>query len=310
METYTIIISREKSFYGSAIRHTVELDGLVVGELRNGGTLQIQAAAGNHVLSFVKRGKIEKSIPVEITQTMALSARMNGSQKLEISRSGTNVFDPGKKKKKRGVWIATICVLVFAFFAIVIALSPDEQSGDKAASASPSQAAEITDEEKAAEQREKAESKFQSGDYMGAIKICDQITADYPDTEISVGMPDYINSQLAQYPHYSAMDLMSEYTDNVVNADAQYNGTVMVVTGTVSSIGKTNNDSNLTVILKSGTYFCGVQLNFKTSQTDSVAELREGDTVTAVGKCSGQSGKVLLVLDGSNVMIENCYIVK
>lgn len=91
--------------------------------------------------------------------------------------------------------------------------------------------------------------------------------------------------------------MKKEYTDRVV-----------VVSGTVSSIGKTNGDRNLVVVLDSGTYFKGVQLNFNTDHEDAVAELRAGDSVQAIGKCTGLSGKVLLVIDGSNVMIENCYL--
>ena len=62
-------------------------------------------------------------------------------------------------------------------------------------------------------------------------------------------------------------------------------------------------------MLKSGTYFYGVQLNFKTTQTESVAALSAGDEITVVGKCTGKSGKVLLVIDGENIMIEDCYII-
>ena len=102
---------------------------------------------------------------------------------------------------------------------------------------------------------------------------------------------------------------MGEYEANVVKADETYSNTVMVVSGTVSSIRKTNGDSNLTVLLKSGSYFHSVQLNFKKSQTDAIAALNVGDSIEVVGKCTGQSGKVLLFIDGDNVMIENCYII-
>lgn len=84
----------------------------------------------------------------------------------------------------------------------------------------------------------------------------------------------------------------------------------MVVSGTVSSIGKTNHDKNLCVLLRSGTMLWSVQLNFTASQTESVAALQEGDSVTVIGKCTGQSGKQLLVFDGNNVMIERCLLIE
>ena len=166
-----------------------------------------------------------------------------------------------------------------------------------------------TYEEKAESQLENATEKFQSGDYMSAITICEGIKCDYPDTIAAANLSTYLDEQFAAYPNYSAKDLMSEYEENIVNADEEYTGAVMVVSGTVSAIGKTNNDKNLTVMLESGTYFAGVQLNFKTSQAEAVAELREGDTVTVVGKCTGKSGTQLVFFEGNNVMIENCYLI-
>lgn len=214
-----------------------------------------------------------------------------------------------KDKKQLGLDVVRI-VAIFAAFVVVLSVLPDTDDPSSPSSPNMSETQpELTDEEKAIGQLEKATASFQDGDYMDAIEICNSISSDYPNTETAANISAYLTEQFSQFPAYSAKELMAEYDNNVVNADKEYTGKVMVISGTVSSIGKTNSGSNLTVLLKSGTYFYGVQLNFKKSQTDAVAALAEGDNITAIGKCTGQSGKVLLVLDGDNVMIENCYII-
>lgn len=317
MEDYRIVIERRSAFYGCALKHSVELDGFFIGTLKNGQSLTACTTAGSHTLAFIAHGKVEKSIPIIIGPEDYLTkilVKINTRQKLEITKDAptnrtihnTYAEQPVRKKKH------TVAKTIGVIFAVLIVLGIVGSIGDDPPSGQPSvnlEVVELTDEELAIAQLEKATEKFQTGDYMAAIEICDNIASDYPDTETAIGISSYLDEQLAQYPHYSAEDLMSEYDANIVNADEVYTNTVMVVTGTVSSIGKTNNDTNLTVMLKSGTYFYGVQLNFKTSQSESVAALREGDTVTAVGKCTGKSGKQLIVFDGNNVMIENCYLI-
>jgi hypothetical protein len=223
--------------------------------------------------------------------------------------SVTNSINLTSQRKKKHpiltfLGIFCVCLFVISILSIVIGDSSTDQ-----ADVNQAETVELTEEEKAENLLTSATSKFQSDDYMSAIKICEDIVSTYPSTTTAENMSSYLAERFSEYPHYSASDLMSEYDENVVNADKEYTNTVMVITGTVSSIGKTNNDSNLTVLLKSGSYFYSVQLNFKESQTDSVAALSVGDSVSAIGKCTGQSGKVLAVFDGQNVMIENCYLI-
>lgn len=320
MPDYLILIEREKALYGSAIKHSVELDGLSVGTLGNGQSLSIHTAAGPHILSFIKKGKQEKSVSLMIGQEehiTNLSVRLNSKQKIEVSKSSQGALTQSnskKAKKKSGIPKAgRIAIGVVAAFVLLVALFGEKSSNqtDRSTSVGPGLATvEQTDEEKAAEQLEKASEKFQNGKYMDAINICDNILSDYPDTDVASNIDSYLDEQFSQFPHYSATDLFSAYDANVVNADEQYTNAVLVVSGTVSSIAKTNNGNNLAVMLKSGAYFNGVQLNFKTSQTDAVAALNEGDTITAIGKCTGKSGTQFLILDGNNVMIENCYLIE
>lgn len=323
MSDYLVFIEREKALYGSAIKHSVELDGLSVGTLGNGQSLTIHTAAGPHILSFIKKGKQEKSVSLIIgpeEHIINLSVRLNSKQKIEVSKSSQGALTQStgpKTKKKSGIPKAgRIAIGVFAAFVLLVALFGEKSSDQPGASTSArtgtatvAPPVEPTDEEKAAEQLEKASEKFQKGSYMDAIGICNDITSDYPDTDIAASMDSYLDEQFSQFPHYSATDLFNAYDANVVNADKQYTNVVLVVSGTVSSITKTNGGSNLAVMLKSDAYFNGVQLNFKTSQTDAVAALNEGDSVTAIGKCTGQSGTQFLILDGNNVMIENCYLI-
>ena len=63
------------------------------------------------------------------------------------------------------------------------------------------------------------------------------------------------------------------------------------------------------MLLKTNVLFSAVQLNFDTNQEDAVAQLKEGDTIKVIGKCTGKSGKLFVILDANNVMIEDCYII-
>lgn len=214
--------------------------------------------------------------------------------------------------KKTPKKIPLICTIsFFCLFSVCVSLPDGPESGGGTVRQEPSAASvstEPTQDDLAEELKQSAIKSFADGNYKQGFATCEKITADYPDAEISSSIDDFISGQLDQYLHISARDLMAKYDENLVNADKEYTDRVVVVSGTVSSIGKTNGDRNLVVVLDSGTYFKGVQLNFNTDHEDAVAELRAGDSVQAIGKCTGLSGKVLLVIDGSNVMIENCYL--
>lgn len=321
MENYQIIITRNRASYGSALKYTVEIDGFSSGVLKNGSSIVISTTSGHHVLSFLFHGKVEKSVPVFIgpeNYTTRLSVRINGWKKLEIERDNSAGCAPESSrgdiptpKKKKGPLKIIGKVLIALIILIIIGSvfgSDESESPSQKQTESP-QAEELTPEEKAAIQLEDATAEFADGDYMSAIEVCNKVIAEYPDTDVSKNMGSYLETQYAQFPHISAEDLMNEYDANIVNADEEYTDTIMIVSGTVTSIGKTNNDKNLAVMLDSGTYFYGVQLNFKTSQTDSVAQLAEGDAVTAIGKCTGKSGTQFIILDSNNVMIEDCYLI-
>lgn len=312
MSSHMVVITREKAFYGSAIKHSVELDGISVGTLKNGESLSIHTTAGPHMISFFRGRKQEKSISITIGEEdhiTRLSARITGAQKLEvfIPPIGGAEWDayPRAKKKSGVPLVARAIIATFAAIILIVVLFGEESPENL----DTTKETVLTDEEKATEHLEKATEQFQNGNYMDAIDLCNDILSEYTDTDIAQNMSSYLDEQFSQYPHYTAKELMQEYDANIVNADEEYTDVVMVVSGTINSISKTNNDKNLAVILESGTYFYGVQLNFKTSQTESVATLNKGDKITAVGKCSGKSGTQLVIFEGNNVMIGNCYLI-
>lgn len=315
MSSHMVVITREKAFYGSAIKHSVELDGISVGTLKNGESLSIHTTAGPHMISFFRGRKQEKSVSITIGEEdhiTRLSARITGAQKLEVfipPIGGTEWDAYPRAKKKSGVpLVARAIIATFAAIILIVVLF-GEESPENLDTTKETDIAELTDEEKATAHLEKATEQFQNGNYMDAIDLCNDILSEYTDTDIAQNMSSYLDEQFSQYPHYTAKELMQEYDANIVNADEEYTDVVMVVSGTINSISKTNNDKNLAVILESGTYFYGVQLNFKTSQTESVATLNKGDKITAVGKCSGKSGTQLVIFEGNNVMIGNCYLI-
>lgn len=109
MSNHMIVIKREKAFYGSAIKHTVELDGISAGTLKNGESLSMYTTAGPHMISFVKGGKQEKSISLTVgeeEQIIYLSALINRAQKIEVSKSSSENIgnvNASHTKKKPGI---------------------------------------------------------------------------------------------------------------------------------------------------------------------------------------------------------------
>ncbi len=329
MESYKkIVITRAKSVYGSALNIAVELDGASVGILSNGGSVTVHTSDGPHALAFKKGNKLMASLSVLVEpeqDVLSFTAKVTGNQRLELTPDASTVRSvqgaptvqsapaagaaspaPAGKSKGPARKIALGALIVVVLIAVVGALGGGGESDPStAASAAPS----ATPEELATQALAEATADFQEGDYRSAIERCNEISADYPDTQVAAQMSTYLSEQYALFPSIAASELMSAYTDNVVNADQQYTDTVLRVSGTVSRIDTTNGGSNLVVLLDSGSYFSSVQLNFDSDQADAVAALQQGDSVTALGECTGQSGNVLLVLESQNVMVEDCYLI-
>ena len=110
--------------------------------------------------------------------------------------------------------------------------------------------------------------------------------------KISVATPDYV---------LSANKLFKEYDKNSVAADAKYEDKIVVVSGTIQSIGKDIMDTAYLVIGGSG-FLDGVQCMLPRGQEGLVARVSKGQYVTLKGKVSGQIM--------GNVIVNNCSFSK
>lgn len=86
----------------------------------------------------------------------------------------------------------------------------------------------------------------------------------------------------------TASELYSAYAENAVNADSIYKNKTVSVTGTITDIGQDILTNKPCVSLASGDAFgiYSVQCFFKDA-TDEIAALRDGDTITITGTCTG-----------------------
>jgi len=99
----------------------------------------------------------------------------------------------------------------------------------------------------------------------------------------------------SQTPSYtlSANQLYRDYKANEVAADAKYKDRIVVVSGTIDSIGKDIMNQAYIVIGGEG-FLDGVQCMFTKGEESSIAQLSKGQHVTVKGKVSGKMGNVLL----------------
>jgi len=103
------------------------------------------------------------------------------------------------------------------------------------------------------------------------------------------------------YIEVSATDLLAAYEENTVSADNQYKDQLLKVTGTVGSIGKDILDDAYVTLTNDDEYsLISVQCYFAKDNLDGIATLKEGDTVSIIGKCDGST---------LNVLLKNCDLV-
>lgn len=125
------------------------------------------------------------------------------------------------------------------------------------------------------------------------------------------------NSQLSQasgdfspedniptYTEVSASELWTAYSENEVNADLLYKDKLLAVTGTISNIGKDVVSEAPCISLDSGDSYglYPIQCFFPKNgeQTELLASLSNGDTVTIFGTCTGNFLTV--------VQLSDCYL--
>ena len=86
----------------------------------------------------------------------------------------------------------------------------------------------------------------------------------------------------------SAYNLHTEYMDNEIAADKKYKGKQLEVTGNIKNIGK-DVLGRLYITLETGDIFSTIQVFFKSSEEDAIAELTKGQEVTIIGRGDGLS---------------------
>jgi hypothetical protein len=101
----------------------------------------------------------------------------------------------------------------------------------------------------------------------------------------------------------NATDLIAAYNENEVSADNEYKDKTLKITGIVSNIGVDVADRAYVMLKDENNEFSvlGVQCYFETEQQDSIASLKEGDTITVTGTCEG---KVI------SVSVKSCELVQ
>jgi hypothetical protein len=106
-----------------------------------------------------------------------------------------------------------------------------------------------------------------------------------------------VASEAAAY-NLTADQLYSEYDANQVAADAKYKGKIVLVSGSISDIGKDVTDTAYIIIGGTG-MLNGAQCMFPKGQESLIGNLSKGQQVTAKGEVSAKIG---------NVLIRNCSI--
>jgi len=90
----------------------------------------------------------------------------------------------------------------------------------------------------------------------------------------------------------SAADLVHAYSDNEVAADQQFKGRMLLVSGTIDSIGKDITDTPYVTLDSSS--FRKVQAFFAHSDEGRLAALSKGSQVSIQGRCEGMFMNVLI----------------
>ena len=147
-----------------------------------------------------------------------------------------------------------------------------------------------------------AKADFDEGRYSSAFSKCDKVRSDYSDTDVAMSVDSFLSDLYDTAINVTAFDLHSAYDANQVSADNAYKDKAIVITGTVSDIGK-NIFSQTYITLKDGSDYglTSIQCFFDGEQESSIGETSKGNSVKLIGKCVGEN---LM-----NVQINNCYLI-
>lgn len=97
-------------------------------------------------------------------------------------------------------------------------------------------------------------------------------------------------SSAPQAVEVKAVDIITAYEENEVAADDQYKDQLLKITGVVKSVGTDVADRAYVMLADERNEYAllGVQCYFDEENKDSLADLKEGDTVTISGTCEGK----------------------
>jgi hypothetical protein len=105
-------------------------------------------------------------------------------------------------------------------------------------------------------------------------------------TETETVQPSQTPTQAPSYT-LSAKQLADDYEANAVAADAKYKGKIVVVSGTIDSIGKDIMDQAYIVLDRGERILGGVRCMFAKEEEPSVARLSKGQYVSVKGVVHG-----------------------
>jgi len=132
-----------------------------------------------------------------------------------------------------------------------------------------------------------------AGTYSVRLTVTDNGGArNFTNRSITVTAPPQVEYRV------TAEQLYNEFDANEVAGDLKYKGKLIAVTGYVNDI---DSSFGISVVLvgSPGDWF-GVRGYFPESEAATVAQLREGDSVTIIGECTG-----MLMF---NVGLEDCHV--
>lgn len=282
-----IIITRKKATGGAAQSHDVFLVNQYIGELKNGGTIEVPVDVGTYLLTFNSKKSFGQNAtftcvvnyPNEIVEVQT-KVSFNGDYVVEYADNAPHIpvanattintqdanqstfVNPApivhpKKKKSKGLTATLIIIVALCVISIVgIAISSISDDTGTATDANASL----------------------------------NVSQDNTEPEI-----DYIV--------VTANDLWNAFEDNEVAAEEKYKGKPVKITGVISEINSAGTLTSANILLKADDAFFGcVQCNFNSSENaKALANLQKGQSVTIIGTC----GKLSI----TNVMVTGCEVV-
>lgn len=185
------------------------------------------------------------------------------------------------KKWYQKTWVIIVAIILL-IGAIGSALSEEDSSNSGGNQKDP--------EVKAQEILKQAEERFNKSDYNGMIEKTEQIKKDYPETDVAKDIPTFIDDLHNKITKISSVQLVKEYNENEVNADKNYKGKLIIITGKINSIDVTLNTPY--VRLSDGEQFSFKNVSCKIKneeQRNKSASLQKDQSVTMIGKVTGST---------------------